>query len=98
MNRLGKDCEVFAVDCLDKICKCQPVLLKASGLVLPKPRIITCANGVLESAEPEGLLLLQDYYQRVYPRAFKKGVELARKCTGLRHIIAISSPGEARHE
>ena len=51
-----------------------------------------------ESAEVEGLRLLQDYYQKVYPRAFKKGVELARKCTGLRHIVAISSPGEFRHK
>lgn len=38
-------------------------------------------------------LPFSDYYQRVYPRAFKKGIELARKCEGLRHIIAISSPG-----
>ena len=43
------------------------------------------------------MLLLQDYYQKVYPRAFRKGIELAQKCTGLRHIIAISSPGEAYH-
>lgn len=35
-----------------------------------------------------------DYYQKVYTRAFKKGIELARKLEGLRHIIAISSPGE----
>jgi len=34
-----------------------------------------------------------DYYQKVYPRAFKRGTELALTCTGLRHIIAISSPG-----
>lgn len=40
-------------------------------------------------------LMCADYYQKVYPRAFKKGIELARKCEGLRHIIAISSPGEA---
>ncbi|CAL5223980.1 g6591 [Coccomyxa viridis] len=36
---------------------------------------------------------IYDYYQKVYPRAFKKGIELARKCEGLRHIIAVSSPG-----
>ncbi|CAF0996315.1 unnamed protein product [Rotaria sp. Silwood1] len=34
-----------------------------------------------------------DYYQKVYPRAFKRGLQLALKCTGLRHVIAISSPG-----
>ncbi|CAK0738084.1 hypothetical protein CVIRNUC_000991 [Coccomyxa viridis] len=36
---------------------------------------------------------IYDYYQKVYPRAFKKGVELALRCAGLRHVIAISSPG-----
>ena len=96
-SSLGKDCAVSAVDCPDRICKCRPVLLKAPGWLLPKPCIITCANGVW-SAEPEGLFLLQDYYQKVYPRAFRKGIELAHKCTGLRHIVAISSPGKVYHE
>ncbi len=66
-------------------------------LAASKPCIKACANGVVESAEPEVLLLLQDYYQKVYPRAFKKGVELALRCAGLRHVIAISSPGEVHH-
>jgi NAD(P)-dependent dehydrogenase (short-subunit alcohol dehydrogenase family) len=34
-----------------------------------------------------------DYYQKVYPCAFKRGLQLALKCTGLRHVIAVSSPG-----
>ncbi|CAF2501473.1 unnamed protein product [Rotaria sp. Silwood2] len=34
-----------------------------------------------------------DYYQKVYPRAFKRGLQLALTCTGLRHVIAVSSPG-----
>ncbi|BDA48511.1 GT47 Hydroxynaphthalene reductase-like protein Arp2 [Coccomyxa sp. Obi] len=34
-----------------------------------------------------------DYYQKVYPRAFRKGLELALQCKGLQHVIAISSPG-----
>ncbi len=37
--------------------------------------------------------LIYDYYQKVYPRAFTRGIQLAQTCTGLRHIIAISSPG-----
>ena len=34
-----------------------------------------------------------DYYQRVYPRAFKRGLDAALACKGLRHVVAISSPG-----
>lgn len=34
-----------------------------------------------------------DYYQRVYPRAFKRGLLAALACEGLRHVVAISSPG-----
>lgn len=34
-----------------------------------------------------------DYYQKVYPQAFKRGLLLARKCNGLKHVLAISSPG-----
>ena len=34
-----------------------------------------------------------DYYQKVYPQAFKRGLQLAQKCTGLKHVITISSPG-----
>lgn len=34
-----------------------------------------------------------DYYQRVYPRAFKRGVLAALECEGLRHVVALSSPG-----
>lgn len=34
-----------------------------------------------------------DYYQRVYPRAFKRGLLAALECEGLRHVVAISSPG-----
>ena len=37
--------------------------------------------------------LIYDYYQKVYPQAFKRGIDLAVKCTGMRYIIAISSPG-----
>lgn len=34
-----------------------------------------------------------DYYQKVYPRAFKRGLQLAQTCAGLRYVIAVSSPG-----
>lgn len=34
-----------------------------------------------------------DYYQKVYPQAFKRGLLLAQKCNGLKHVLAISSPG-----
>lgn len=34
-----------------------------------------------------------DYYQRVYPRAFKRGLDAALACQGLRHVIGVSSPG-----
>ncbi|CAF1157674.1 unnamed protein product [Didymodactylos carnosus] len=34
-----------------------------------------------------------DYYQKVYPQAFKRGLVLAQECIGLRHVVAISSPG-----
>lgn len=34
-----------------------------------------------------------EYYQRVYPRAFKRGLQAALECEGLRHVVAISSPG-----
>ena len=34
-----------------------------------------------------------DYYQKVYPQAFKRGLQMALKCTGLKHVITISSPG-----
>jgi NAD(P)-dependent dehydrogenase (short-subunit alcohol dehydrogenase family) len=37
--------------------------------------------------------LVFDYYQKVYPRALRRGIQLALTCTGIRHIIAISSPG-----
>ena len=37
--------------------------------------------------------VLWDYYQRVYPRAFKRGLDAALGCEGLRHVVAISSPG-----
>ena len=55
-----------------------------------------CRGCVKHSSTPmrEGVACA-DYYQKVYPRAFKKGIELARKCEGLRHVIAISSPGES---
>ncbi len=36
---------------------------------------------------------LWEYYQRVYPRAFKRGLEAALAREGLRHVVAISSPG-----
>ena len=70
---------------------------RVSGILLPLPSTTPCASGTAESTEVEGLPLLQDYYQKVYPRAFKKGIELARKCTGLRHIVAISGPGKVCH-
>lgn len=34
-----------------------------------------------------------DYYQKVCPQAFKRGLLLAQKCNGLKHVLAISSPG-----
>lgn len=34
-----------------------------------------------------------DYYQKVYPQAFKRGLLLALNCTGLKHVLAISGPG-----
>lgn len=34
-----------------------------------------------------------DYYQKVYPQAFKRGILAAQKCKGLKHVLAISSPG-----
>lgn len=34
-----------------------------------------------------------DYYQKVYPQAFKRGLLLAQECKGLKHVLAISSPG-----
>ena len=34
-----------------------------------------------------------DYYQRMYPQAFKRGVMFAQNCKGLKHVLAISSPG-----
>lgn len=34
-----------------------------------------------------------DYYQKVYPQAFKRGLLLAQQCNGLKHVLAISSPG-----
>ena len=34
-----------------------------------------------------------DYYQRVYPRAFRRGLDAALECEGLRHVVTISSPG-----
>ncbi|WP_045116219.1 SDR family NAD(P)-dependent oxidoreductase [Plesiocystis pacifica] len=34
-----------------------------------------------------------EYYQLVYPRAFKRGLNAALACEGLRHVVAISSPG-----
>lgn len=34
-----------------------------------------------------------DYYQKVYPQAFKRGLLLAQECSGLKHVLAISSPG-----
>lgn len=34
-----------------------------------------------------------DYYQKVYPQAFKRGLQMALKCSGLKHVITISSPG-----
>ena len=34
-----------------------------------------------------------DYYQKVYPQAFKRGLLLAQKCDGLKHVLAISSLG-----
>ena len=37
--------------------------------------------------------LIYDYYQKIDPRAFKRGIQLAQTCTGLRYVIAISSPG-----
>lgn len=36
---------------------------------------------------------LWNYYQDVYPRAFKRGLLAALACEGLRHVVAISSPG-----
>ena len=34
-----------------------------------------------------------DYYQKVYPQAFKRGLNLALNCSGFKHAVAISSPG-----
>jgi len=34
-----------------------------------------------------------DYYQKVYPQAFKRGIMFALNCKGLKHVLAISSPG-----
>ena len=38
-----------------------------------------------------------DYYQKVYPQAFRRGLLLAQKCTGLKHVITISAPGCSTH-
>ena len=34
-----------------------------------------------------------DYYQRIYPVAFKRGLQLASACQGLRHVVTVSNPG-----
>lgn len=34
-----------------------------------------------------------EYYQKVYTRAFRRGLQMALKCLGLRYVVAMSSPG-----
>ncbi|CAF1193194.1 unnamed protein product [Rotaria sp. Silwood1] len=54
---------------------------------------ITTESTDLQPKSDDDFESFYDYYQKVYPRAFKRGLELALKCKGLRHVIAISSPG-----
>ena len=54
---------------------------------------ITTATTDLQPKLSDSFDAIFDYYQNVYPRAFKRGLEMAQKCTGLRHVVAISSPG-----
>lgn len=34
-----------------------------------------------------------EYYQKVYTRAFRRGLQMALKCNGLRYVVGMSSPG-----
>jgi NAD(P)-dependent dehydrogenase (short-subunit alcohol dehydrogenase family) len=54
---------------------------------------ITTESTDLQPKSDDDFESIYDYYQKVYPRAFKRGIQLALTCTGLRYIIAISSPG-----
>lgn len=54
---------------------------------------VTTESGKLSPAADAEFDHVWDYYQKVYPQAFKRGVMLAQKCKGLKHILAISSPG-----
>ena len=37
--------------------------------------------------------VIYDYYQKVYTRAFIRGIQMAQTCKSFRYVIAISSPG-----
>ena len=54
---------------------------------------ITTDSSEMQPASDAGFEQTWDYYQKVYPQAFKRGLLLAQKCTGLKHVLAISSPG-----
>ena len=54
---------------------------------------ITIEKTDLQPAPDSDFELTYDYYQKVYPRAFIRGIQLGQKCKGLRYVIAISSPG-----
>lgn len=54
--------------------------------------VTTEATGLQPKFEDDFAAIF-DYYQKVYPQAFKRGMEMALKCNGFRHAIAISSPG-----
>ncbi|CAF2168955.1 unnamed protein product [Rotaria magnacalcarata] len=54
---------------------------------------VTTESTDLQPKSDDDFESIYDYYQKVYPRAFKRGLQLALKCKGLRHVIAISSPG-----
>jgi NAD(P)-dependent dehydrogenase (short-subunit alcohol dehydrogenase family) len=54
---------------------------------------ITSGSNELQPKMTDDFDAVFEYYQKVYPRAFKRGLHLAVNCNGFRHAVAISSPG-----
>lgn len=54
---------------------------------------ITTEQTDLQPKADSDFELIYDYYQKVYPRAFVRGIQMAQTCKGLRYVIAILNPG-----
>ena len=54
---------------------------------------LTTATTEHQPAADDDFGKVWDYYQKVYPQAFKRGLQMAQKCSGLKHVVTVSSPG-----